>query len=61
MWEDLGLTQLTFMMTSVQLQVAERSVLVRINRFLFFRNTLNETNTVYMTVYTLVLKLSMMA
>lgn len=26
MWEDLGLTQLTFMMTSVQLQVAERSV-----------------------------------
>lgn len=54
MWEDLGLTQLTFMMTSVQLQVAERSVLVRIN-------TLNGTNTVYMTVYTLVLKLSMMA
>lgn len=61
MWEDLGLTQLTFMMTSVQLQVAERSVLVRINRSLFFRNTLNGTNTVYMTVYTLVLKLSMMA
>lgn len=61
MWEDLGLTQLTFMMTSVQLQVAERSVLVRINRSLFFRNTLNGTNTVYMTIYTLVLKLSMMA
>ena len=61
MWEDLGLTQLTFMRTSVQLQVAERSVLVRINRSLFFRNTLNGTNTVYMTVYTLVLKLSMMA
>lgn len=61
MWEDLGLTQLTFMMTSVQLQVAERSVLVRINRFLFFRNTLNGTNTAYMTVYSLVLKLSMMA
>ena len=61
MWEDLGLTQLTFMMTSVQLQVAERSVLVRINRSLFFRNTLNGTNTVYMTVYSLVLKLSMMA